>query len=98
MGGNRIYKVGSPYNGEELAELDFEQTADTMYLAHIDHAPGKLVRAGHTDWSFQTVTFGPSIVAPAGCTATATTPNTDSGNSGANYFAARQLLRDGGER
>ncbi|WP_062788572.1 hypothetical protein [Novosphingobium capsulatum] len=86
MGGNRIYKVGSPYNGEELAELDFEQTADTMYMAHIDHAPGKLVRAGHTDWSFQTVTFGPSIVAPAGCTATATTPNTDSGNSGASYF------------
>ncbi|PTR05685.1 MULTISPECIES: hypothetical protein [unclassified Novosphingobium] len=86
MGGNRIYKVGSPYNGEELAELDFEQTADTMYLAHIDHAPGKLVRAGHTDWSFQTVTFGPSIIAPASCTATAATPNTDSDNGGASYF------------
>ena len=86
MGGFRVYKVGSPYNGEELAELDFEQTADTMYLAHIDHAPGKLVRAAHTNWQFKTVTFGPSIVAPASCSATATNPNTDSANSGANYF------------
>lgn len=39
MGVARVYQVGSPYNGVELAELDFEQTADTMYIAHIDHAP-----------------------------------------------------------
>jgi len=88
MGGYRIYKVGSPYNGEELAELDFEQTADTMYLAHIDHAPGKLVRAGHTDWSFSTLTFGPTIIAPTSCTAVATIDNIDQdgGNTGGNYF------------
>ncbi|WP_179504347.1 MULTISPECIES: hypothetical protein [unclassified Sphingomonas] len=86
MGGYRIYKVGSPYNGVELAELDFEQTADTMYLAHIDHAPAKLIRAGHTDWSFNDVSFGPNIDAPATCTAVATVPNTDSDNSGKSYF------------
>lgn len=86
MGGARVYKVGSPYNGVELAELDFEQTADTMYLAHIDHAPGKLVREAHTTWEFQDVTFGPTIAAPTGCSAVGTVPNQDTENDGVNYF------------
>ena len=86
MGASRIYKVGSPYNGVELDQIDFEQTADTMYLAHIDHAPTKLVRAGHTDWTFTSITFGPSIDAPTSCAAAATTANTDTENSGNNYF------------
>lgn len=86
MGGARVYKVGSPYNGVELAELDFEQTADTMYLAHIDHAPGKLVRRAHTEWEFADVTFGPTIDAPTGCAAEGTVPNQDTENDGINYF------------
>jgi hypothetical protein len=86
MGGHRVYSVGSPYNGAELAELDFEQTADTMYLAHIDHPPTKLVRASHTEWTFKGLTFGPTIAAPGSCAASATVANTDSANSGANYF------------
>jgi hypothetical protein len=86
MGVSRVYQVGSPYNGVELAEVDHEQTADTMYLAHIDHAPTKLVREAHTKWEFITVTFGPPIAAPTGCTAANTTPNIDDANDGDNYF------------
>lgn len=86
MGVSRVYVVGSPYNGVELADLDFEQTADTMYLAHINHAVHKLVRNDHDDWEFIEVTFGPSITAPTGCSAVATVPNTDADNSGDAYF------------
>jgi hypothetical protein len=86
MSGARIYRAGSPYNAVELAELDYEQSADTMYLAHIDHAPGKLTRTGHTSWTFSTITFQPGVDAPASCSVTATTPNTDSANSGAAYY------------
>ena len=86
MGVARVYRVGSPYNGVELAGLDFEQTADTMYLAHIDHRPAKLVREGHTAWEFIDVIFGPSLSAPTGCAAVATTPNVDEPNDGENYF------------
>lgn len=82
----RFYKVGSPYNGVELDEVDYEQSADTMYLAHLDHAPTKLLRFGHVDWRFATITFGPTIAAPAGVSAAATIGNTDSANSGAAYF------------
>lgn len=86
MGVSRVYVVGSPYNGVELDDLDFEQTADTMYLAHINHAVHKLVRNDHDDWEFIEVTFGPSIAAPTGCSAVATVPNTDADNSGDAYF------------
>lgn len=86
MGGARVYKVGSPYNGVELAELDFEQTADTMFIAHIDHIPGKLVRNAHTDWEFQDVSFGPTVAAPTDCNCASTVGNTDADNDGANYF------------
>jgi len=78
----RVYRVGTTFNGSELAEVDYEQSADTMYLAHIDHAPQKLVRADHVDWSFSDLTFAPTIAAPGGVTATATQPNVDAANSG----------------
>ena len=77
----RIYRVGTPFNGSELPEVDFEQSADTMYLAHLNHAPTKLVRAGHTNWTFSSLGFTPTIAAPTGLNATATSPNT-----GTDYF------------
>lgn len=86
MGVSRIYTVGSSYNGSELADLDFEQTADTMYLAHIDHPAAKLVREGHTQWEFINVAFGPSLAAPTGCFAVRTMPNVDDENDGENLF------------
>jgi hypothetical protein len=86
MGVARTVVVGSPYNGVELAELDSVQTADTMYLAHIDHVPRKLVRQGHTAWEFLDVSFGPDLSAPTGLAVAATVPNTDAANGGNAYF------------
>jgi hypothetical protein len=86
MGVSRIFRVGTPYNGAELDELDYEQSSDVMYLAHIDHAPSKLLRYAHDNWQFVQVAFGPAINAPTGLTATATSPNVDADNDGAAYF------------
>lgn len=82
----RIYRVGSPFNGSELSEVDFEQSSDTMYLAHLNHRPTKLVRSDHTAWSFSSVDFEPTLAAPTGVSATASSPNTDAANSGDAYF------------
>lgn len=84
------YQIVSPYTGAELAEVDYDQTADTVYLAHLSHAPSKLMRHGVTDWEIASLTFGPSIDAPSGLTATAYSPNTDSANSGAAWFPLTQ--------
>lgn len=86
MGASRAYIVGSPYNGVELAEVDFEQTADTMFLAHIDHPPQELLRAGHVEWLFNPIAFGPTLAAPGSVAAVATMPNTDADNDGAAHF------------
>lgn len=86
MGAARVFKVGSPYNGVELADIDHEQTADTLYLAHIDHQPTKLVRSSNVSWAFQPVQFAPTLAAPATCSVFASVLNTDSANSGLNYF------------
>ena len=82
----RIYRVASQYNATELVEVSIAQSANTMYLAHLNHEPGKLVRNAHIDWTFSTVPFAPTIAAPTGVSATADTPNTDSANSGDAYF------------
>jgi hypothetical protein len=82
----RIHRTGSPYNAEELSELDYEQTADVIYLAHENHAPTKLLRLSHYSWQFTGVSFGPTIGVPASVTAIATTANTDAANSGNAYF------------
>jgi hypothetical protein len=86
MGVARVIRAGSPYNGMELEELDYEQQSDTMYLAHIDHPVGKLTRTAHDAWSFADVAFGPKLSPPAGVTVTAYVQNQDSANGGAAYF------------
>jgi hypothetical protein len=82
----RVYRIGSPYTGAQLAELDYEQSANTMYLAHLDVPPTKLVDTNATSWLFSTVTFAPTLISPAGVSATVTQPNTDAPNSGASFY------------
>lgn len=86
MGVARVFRAGSPFNGVELDEIDFEQTADTMYIAHIDHEPTKLVRSAHDSWTFSSVEFGPQLAAPTGVAVAATNPNVDAANGGDAYF------------
>ncbi|KEZ00495.1 hypothetical protein AI27_02025 [Sphingomonas sp. BHC-A] len=86
MGVSRVFRLGTPYNGVELSEIDTEQQTDTMYLAHIDHPVGKLTRAAHDSWSLGNVTFGPAIAAPSAVNATAYIYNTDSENDGNAYY------------
>jgi hypothetical protein len=82
MGVFRIYQAPSPFNAVELPDMDFEQTADVLYLAHENHKPNKLIRLAHDSWTFNDVAFGPTIAAPTGVNGTATQPNTDAANSG----------------
>lgn len=86
MGVSRAYEVGSPYAGSQVSDIDFEQTADTMYIVHKDTPVTKLVRADHDEWSFETVAFGPTIDAPTGVAVAVSSPNQDAANDGNAYF------------
>lgn len=81
-----LYVATTPYNASELADLDYAQAFDTIYLTHPFYAPGKLIRTSHASWGFVTVAFAPAISAPAGVSAVATIANTDAANAGNSYF------------
>lgn len=82
----RLCRIGSPFNAVELPDVDYVQSFDVMYLAHIDHPPEKLIRRAHNDWEFETVNFGPTISAPVGLSVLVTNPNQDDENDGNAYF------------
>lgn len=97
MGISRLYRAGTPYNASELADLDYEQTADVMYFAHLDHAPQKLVRTGHTNWSMNPVTFGPVMANPTDANAVATTPNTTGYHAVTYYYVITAIDDETGQ-
>lgn len=76
MGARRIYRGTPPYPGDQLEGLDYVQSADTMYLAHLGYPPYKAQRYAHTDWRFAKINFGPTVATPAAPTVTPATPNT----------------------
>lgn len=55
--GTAPYEISTPYDITDLFELQFFQSADTMYIVHEDYAPRKLTRTGHTAWTLTTVDF-----------------------------------------
>lgn len=52
------YEIVTPYTEEEVWELTYVQTADVMYLCHVNHPPQVLSREGHTDWTLEPFEFG----------------------------------------
>lgn len=59
LNGATPVEVSTSYAEDGLSLLKFAQTADTLYIAHPDHAPAKLTRTSHTDWTLTTVSFFP---------------------------------------
>jgi len=51
LSGGSPYEISSPYLEAELFDIKFAQSADTMYICHPNHAPKKLTRSGHTNWT-----------------------------------------------
>lgn len=55
LDGGSPYSIASPYASTELAEINFAQSADVVYLVHPNHAPRKLARFGATNWTLTEV-------------------------------------------
>jgi len=67
----RLYRPACPFAPTEVMDVRFVQSADVLYLAHNNHAPLKLSRTGDAAWTFNTISFGPSISPPTGVSASA---------------------------
>ncbi len=68
-----VYEFVTPYATADVGDLVFVQEADVMYIVHTSYAPRKLSRTGDDAWSITTPTFAPTLTAPTGPAAAATT-------------------------
>lgn len=55
--GGSPYEVVTTYGQTEVEDLRFEQDEDTLYIFHKDHAPAKLVRTAHNNWTLSNISF-----------------------------------------
>ena len=55
-GGSPV-EVATTYTASEIFDLQFAQSADTFYIVHKDHAPAKLTRTSHINWTLADITF-----------------------------------------
>ena len=52
-----IIEVTTTYTLDQLSTINFAQSADVLYLAHLSHAPAKLTRTSHTAWTLNDIDF-----------------------------------------
>lgn len=51
------YALADLFDANGILQLQFAQSADTLYIVHPSYAPRKLTRTSHTTWTLSTVTF-----------------------------------------
>jgi len=74
-----ILEVKTPYTRDELWQLGFTQSADTLYIVHPSHPPMKLQRAGATTWTIKEIAALDGPYLPVNVTTTTLTPTNTSG-------------------
>ena len=89
--------LATPYTSDEVFAVQLAQSADVLYLVHPNHAPRRLSRTSHVDWTLEEVAFtdGPYLdtnvttttLNPSAATGTiAITANTTEGVNGGQGF------------
>ena len=74
LSGGVPYSISTPYQGADLFDLHFAQSADVITIVHPSYATRELARNGATDWTLTTVAFAPPSVVPTGVAVTETRP------------------------
>lgn len=66
----RVYTVTTTYAEADLFNLNFVQSADTLYIVNSGYAPRTLTRTAHTSWTLAVATFIDGPYMPANTTTT----------------------------
>ena len=82
------YEISTPYDIDDVFELQTIQSADTMYIVHPEYSPRKLTRLAHNLWTLAEIDFerGPFLdenetettITPSATTGTITLTASDS--------------------
>lgn len=54
---NAIYEVAHTYTANELSQIQYSQSFDTLFITHNNHAPATLTRTAHNNWTLGTISF-----------------------------------------
>ena len=73
-------EISTPYLEADIFELQFAQSADTMYIVHKDYAPRKLTRSSHVTWTLTAIDFEDGPYLPSNTTTTTITPSATTGS------------------
>ena len=66
-GGSPV-EVVTPYTTADVVNLNFTQSADTLYIVHEDHEPAKLTRTSDIAWTLTDINFLPPPFVPINTT------------------------------
>ena len=55
--GTTPYELTTTYTAAQIDDIEYVQSADTMFIVHPDHIPRKLTRTAHTTWTITDITF-----------------------------------------
>ncbi len=72
LDGETPYEVANSYAAADLFQITYVQSSDIITTTHKVYPPSELRRYGATNWTFGAITFGATITAPTGVTATPT--------------------------
>lgn len=73
-------EITTTYTTAEIFDLVFTQSADTLYIAHQNHAPAKLTRSSHTSWTLSAISFTDGPYMDANGTSTTMTASACTGS------------------
>jgi hypothetical protein len=89
----RLLTIAAPYTGPDLFDLHITQDSDVLTITHPKYPTRELRRLGAATWVLATVSFAPTLVAPTGLDAVATSPA--GGNFTTHTYAVTSVDTDG---
>jgi len=55
----RVYEISTPYDADDIFDLEYAQSGDVLTIVHPSYAPRELVRITNTDWTLTEISFDP---------------------------------------
>ena len=73
--GTTAYELTTTYTAAQIFDIDYVQSADTMFIVNPDHVPRNLTRSAHTTWTLTDISFLDGPYLPTNTTTTTMTPS-----------------------
>lgn len=85
MGVRAIYQLTTVFTEDEVFDVGYEQGADVMVFAHLNHPQQRLTRYAHDNWTLGDAAYLATVAAPGVFLATPTVANSGTGYVATTY-------------